>query len=135
MKVIIAGSRSIQLYSAVAQTVKESGFVITELVCGCADGVDRLGFVWARENRVPVHFFPAWAEQQAWAMRNRMVGEKVEYHFGVHGKRAGYMRNLAMAEYASALVLVWDGQSRGSAHMKKIAESNALTVFEKIYEH
>lgn len=41
MKVIIAGSRTIEDGSLIEQAVQESGFAITEVVSGCAPGVDR----------------------------------------------------------------------------------------------
>jgi hypothetical protein len=34
-----------------------------------------------------------------------------------YGKAAGPLRNREMAAYADALILVWDGKSRGSANM------------------
>lgn len=132
MKTIIAGSRSIQLYSLIPQAVKDSGFVITELLCGCADGVDRLGFTWARKNHVPVHFFPAWSAQGVWAINNMEPNEIIETNLDHYGKRAGFIRNLEMAKNASALILIWDGQSRGSASMKSIAQSQGLNIYERI---
>lgn len=36
-----------------------------------------------------------------------------------------------MAEYAEALILVWNGESPGSANMLKEAISRGLVVFEK----
>jgi hypothetical protein len=97
MRVIIAGSRGIEDYELVVRAVDESNFQVTEVVSGTARGVDRLGERWARENGVPVVQFPAdWMK---------------------HGKRAGYLRNEQMGEYADALVAVWDGFSRGTVHM------------------
>ena len=59
MKVIIAGSRDIIDYQLVVDTIKESNFIITEVVCGEASGVDSLGKKWAIENNIPVKSFPA----------------------------------------------------------------------------
>jgi hypothetical protein len=132
MKTIIAGSRSIQLYSLIPQSVKASGFSITELVCGCAPGVDRLGFVWARKNYVPVRFFPAWEKQHQWAMENWWLDEIVEPHLGEHWRAAGHIRNAEMAKYADALILVWDGQSAGSKSMLAQAKSKGLKIYERI---
>ena len=97
MKVIIAGSRDIKDYKLVVDTIKSSGYDITEVVSGCATGVDGLGEQWARANNIPVKEMPA-----DW---NR------------HGKSAGPQRNKAMAEYADAAVIIWDGQSRGTRNM------------------
>lgn len=109
MKVIIAGSRTISDPLDIRLAVRASGFVITEVVSGSARGADRLGEYWAEENHVPVKSFLAdWAK---------------------HGKAAGAIRNLAMAEYADALIAVWDGASKGTAHMIKSARAKGLRIF------
>jgi hypothetical protein len=97
MKVIIAGSRSVDDYSLIVQAVERSGYNITEVVCGCAVGIDRLGEQWARANNIPIKEMPA-----DW---NR------------NGKAAGPIRNREMAEYADAAIVVWDGKSPGSRNM------------------
>jgi hypothetical protein len=97
MKVIIAGSRNIDDYKLVVDTISKSGYNITEVVSGTAVGVDRLGEQWARANDVPIKEMPA-----DW-MR--------------HGNSAGPQRNRAMAEYADAAIIIWDGQSRGTRNM------------------
>ena len=97
MKVIIAGSRNIDDYKLVVDTISKSGYNITEVVSGTAVGVDRLGEQWARANDVPIKEMPA-----DW-MR--------------HGNSAGAQRNRAMAEYADAAIIIWDGQSRGTRNM------------------
>lgn len=97
MKVIIAGTRSVNDYSLVVQAVQRSGYDITEVVSGCATGIDRLGEQWARANNIPVKEMPA-----DW---NRF------------GNSAGPYRNRAMAEYADAAIIIWDGESRGTRNM------------------
>jgi SLOG family YspA-like protein len=123
MKIIIAGSRSITDLDVVKRAVIESGFLpsITEVVCGCADGVDKLGYEWARWHDVPqihVSFWPAWKKQSEWAHSVVKGAERVyvcppEYL----GRRAGFFRNKKMAEYADKLIAVWDGRSQGTADM------------------
>ena len=108
MKTIIAGSRTITDYGLVIDAVRDSGFEIHEVVCGMARGVDLLGKRWAQDYGVDVKEFPA-----DW---NR------------HGKKAGFLRNLEMAEYADALVAVTSG-SLGTAHMIDIARAKGLKVF------
>jgi hypothetical protein len=98
VRVIIAGSRSLASLSwlIVRRAVRESGFEVTEVVSGKAKGVDAFGEEWAKQKGVEVaEFYPDWLK----------------------GKGAGYMRNVQMAEYADALVAVWDGKSRGTEHM------------------
>lgn len=97
MKVIIAGSRKVEDYRLVVQAMERCGYEVTEVVCGMATGVDRLGEQWARANDISVTEMPA-----DW---NR------------HGRSAGPIRNRQMAEYADAAVIIWDGKSRGSRNM------------------
>jgi len=131
VKTIIAGSRTVLLYEEIVKAVNQSGFTITQVVCGCAEGVDRLGFRWARESGIPVQFFPAWSHQHEWAMSNARDGEFVTPHFGHLGKGAGFVRNGQMALYAEPLILIWDGQSGGSADMLR----RATTLERKVFVH
>lgn len=108
MKTIIAGSRGITDYSLLLKAYSECGFEITEVVSGGARGVDKLGERLAQELNLPLKIFPAdWSK----------------------GKQAGFIRNVQMAEHADALIAVWDGQSRGTAHMITIARSLGLKVY------
>ena len=114
MKCIIAGSRSITDYGPVVAGVEASGFAdkITEVVCGGAPGVDRNGQRWAEEHGIEIaEFAPDWS---------------------TYGKAAGPFRNEAMAKYADALVLVWDGKSKGSADMLRQAKKHGLKVYQHI---
>ena len=97
MKVIIAGSRTIDDYERVLTAVNNSQFVITEVVSGLARGVDQLGVRYANAQQLPCAKFPA-----DWELQPRA---------------AGYLRNLLMANYADALIAVWDGHTRGTKHM------------------
>lgn len=109
MKTIIAGSRGIQDPGIVEKAIEGSGFTITEVVCGGAPGVDTLGFDWGWANGLPVRTFNAdWKK---------------------HGKGAGPIRNRRMAEYADALIAVWDGKSKGTANMIKLAKLFKLRTF------
>lgn len=112
MKVIIAGSREGFEYADVVIALEEAGFEVTEVVSGTARGVDRFGEMFALKHNIPITRFPA--------------------DWDTHGKRAGYLRNAQMAEYAEALVALWDGQSKGTKHMIDLAEKNNLEVF--VYE-
>ena len=103
MKVIIAGSRTLSNPLLITQAIEESGFEVTEVVSGCAQGVDRAGEDWAALNNIPVKRFPA------------------KWH--KHGRQAGWLRNKEMAVYADALIAIWDGKSKGTRHMIEIAKS------------
>lgn len=110
MRVIVAGSRTITDAALVARAIAASGFEVTELVSGCEPhGVDALGEAWAAERGIPVRRFPA-----PWKAL---------------GRRAGPVRNEAMARYAEALVAVWDGHSPGTRDMIVRAGAHGLIVF------
>jgi len=110
MKIIIAGSRTIKDRHRVISAIYSSGWAgkITELVNGdCPTGVDAIAYSLFYgmdaanygfcSGIIPIKLFSAeWSK---------------------HGKAAGPIRNAEMAEYADALILVWDGKSNGSASM------------------
>jgi hypothetical protein len=109
MKTIVAGSRGIDRYDIVEQAIRLSGFTITELVSGTAQGVDSLGECWAKAQGIPVSRFPArWRTQ---------------------GRAAGKIRNSKMSHYADALIAIWDGQSRGTKDMIDKAKYRGLKVY------
>lgn len=103
MKVIVAGSRDGFVARNVFEAIEESGFIITEIVSGTARGVDKHGEYYAACRNLPIKKFPADWEQ--------------------YSKAAGYIRNKQMAEYADALVAVWDGISPGTKNMIDIMKS------------
>ncbi len=112
MKTIVAGTRSFNDYSLMTSVISQLDWEITEVVSGHASGADRLGEKWAKEHSVPCKVFPA-----DWKL----------------GKSAGYLRNREMGEYAQALVLFWDGYSKGSKHMLNIAKDLDLKIKVVIY--
>jgi hypothetical protein len=116
MITIIAGSRSITDYETVYEAIRESGWMndITEVVSGCANGVDKLGERFARDHNIPISQFPA--------------------NWKKYGKQAGYIRNQQMAMNADTLIAIWDMKSKGTANMIEIAQSlNLQTFIWKVY--
>ena len=109
MKVIIAGSRTGVKYADVVEAVSKANFDITFIVSGKANGADTLGEIYAMKHNIKVIEFPA-----KWVL---------------WGKSAGYRRNVEMAEYADALIAIWDGQSVGTKHMIQIATDKRLPVY------
>jgi hypothetical protein len=109
MRVIIAGSRGIDDIRIIDRAVKRSGFSPTVVISGGANGVDKTGEMWASGHGIPVERFKA--DWNRWPVT------------------AGFVRNNKMAENAEALVAVWDGNSRGTAHMIKVARERGLEVF------
>jgi hypothetical protein len=99
MKVIVAGSRNIfkEILGKERLIIEESGFEITELVCGMCQGVDLVFFNWANESDIIIKEFPA--------------------NWNLYGKSAGPIRNKEMAQYANCLIAIWDGVSKGTKNM------------------
>lgn len=118
MRCLICGSRSINDYELLKQVVLESNFNITEVVSGCANGVDRLGEQLANERQLKIHKFPA--------------------EWDRHGKYAGFLRNKQMINFVSppnclngCVIALWDGQSKGTAHTIKLAKAAKIPCFIK----
>jgi hypothetical protein len=138
MKLIIAGSRTFNFYknNRAISTYFIDCYIEslnipfpTEIVCGCGgtskqkaiklikngcfvsnQGIDLLGEFYADSNRIKIKRFPP--------------------DWDLYLKAAGPKRNKEMAEYADALLLIWDGESKGSKNMK----TNMLKLNKPIYE-
>ncbi|MCI0617999.1 DUF2493 domain-containing protein [bacterium] len=109
MKVIIAGSRSITRIELVEKAIRDSGFSISEVISGGARGVDKLAIEWAVQHKIRVKsFIPNWEK---------------------FGRSAGFRRNIEMAEYAEALIAVWDTISKGTKHMIETAQHHSLPCY------
>ncbi len=115
-RIIVAGGRDFDNYILLSETldVVLERYTLSEvsIVSGCCRGTDALGERYAKEHGIPVVRFPAdWLE---------------------YGKAAGPIRNRKMAEYASegegVLVAFWDGRSRGTASMIRLAEKAGLHI-------
>ena len=118
MKLIIAGSRT--LYP-------DPGFItecmcffkiphVNEVVSGTANGVDKAGEEWFDHiNGV-----------------DDKILTKLPADWGQYGKSAGHIRNAEMAAYADALLLIWDGESKGSANMKLQMKKLNKPIYEVI---
>lgn len=113
MRTIIAGSRGINDFDLVIQVIASSSIDVTEVVSGGARGVDQLGERFANAKKLPlVRFIPDWEK---------------------FGKGAGFRRNEIMAQYAEALIAVWDGKSRGTKHMVDTMRTLGKPVYLHIY--
>jgi hypothetical protein len=67
------------------------------ILSGMARGADTCGWTYAKRNDIDLYEYPA--------------------DWNQYGKRAGFMRNAEMAREANALLVFWDGKSRGTQHM------------------
>lgn len=100
-RVIIAGGRDFadykQLKSFADRMLAGKRAQGIEVVCGDANGADKLGERYAAEHAFDIRHFPA--------------------QWDALGRRAGYTRNEQMGDYADALIAFWDGKSHGTKHM------------------
>jgi len=114
MRTIIAGSRSIHDYEALCEAIRESGFEISLVLSGAADGVDALGERYAREHNIPIERFPA--------------------NWNRYGRAAGPMRNRIMAQNAEALIALMHLRSPGTKNMIQTAHQAGLKIHVKIIQ-
>ena len=106
MKLAIVGSRDFNDYELLKKTLEPIKKNVTLVVSGGAKGADSLGERYAKENNIKCEQFPA--------------------EWDKYGKSAGYRRNKQMADIANALIVFWDGESRGTKHMIDIAKEKDL---------
>lgn len=118
MKVIVAGSRSVTLPKRVKEAVDDAPFNISELVHGDCAGPDTFAKEMAAIDIIDVEEVTAFPAD-----------------WNKHGKSAGPIRNEEMAEYADALIAVWDGQSRGTRNMINTALDENLHVYVHIVKN
>lgn len=130
MKVIVAGPRNFNDQKVVFDAIdsfKEQGdqCIVTEIVSGCAKGVDTLGILWAKKNGVKVKQFPAqWNNLK---VKNCKIKEH-KFGQGNYNVLAGLNRNIEMAEYADALIAIDTGSS-GTKHMISTARKQGLLLY------
>jgi len=110
-KCIIAGGRDYNDYGQLkwqCAHVLQNKHPNIEIVSGTARGADKLGERFAEENGYRIKRFPA--------------------NWDKFGRGAGHIRNKEMAQYAGALILLWDGVSKGSEGMLRLAEKYELLI-------
>ena len=109
MKVIVAGSRTIQDNASISKAIKSTGLKITEMGSGNARGVDTIAENYASVHHIPFTNFPA--------------------YYDLYGKPAGAIRNDKIVAWADALVAVWDGQSSGTRDLIRAMNKADKPVF------
>lgn len=122
MKLIIAGGRDLFITNQFLDAIFDYHFPVDiyeeypdKIVSGKCEGIDFCGEEWAKSRNISIKSFPAdWKR---------------------HGKSAGPIRNSQMAEYADALLLIWDGKSRGSSSMKEEMEKLDKPIYEIIIKN
>lgn len=90
MKLMIAGSRSIQTFDLSVHIPENTDLIIT----GGAQGVDALAEQYADKHRI-----------------SKLI---IRPQYDVYGKAAPILRNKKMVEIADVVLVIWDGQSVGT---------------------
>ena len=109
-KVIIAGGRTFNDYPLLVRVCDNALSKQTdiEIVSGTANGADKLGERYGLEHKIKIkQFYPDWE---------------------TYGKKGGFIRNEDMAKYADALIVFWDGESKGTKHMIDLSYKYGLKV-------
>lgn len=97
-RIVVAGGRDFDNFDAMCQILDKIKWDPGDIIIsGTARGADTLGEQYASLRNIPVARFPA--------------------RWDKYGKRAGFMRNEEMAQYATGGVIFWDGKSRGTQSM------------------
>lgn len=129
MKTIIAGSRHITDYDTVWQAFLDSGFFheTEEIVSGCAKGVDTIALRIAADMKLSEKRFPI--TKQDWENIHAPGARIITRPDGSqYNANAGHDRNQRMADYADALIAIWDGKSPGTRDMIARAKKKGLRV-------
>ena len=111
MKLIIAGSRGVHLNEQTLTNLVAtlpSSQEIAEIVSGGAPGIDSLAIKCFTNSKYKLTVMNA--------------------NWDLYGKVAGFIRNKQMADYADALLAIWDGSSPGTKHMINTAQENGLKI-------
>ena len=136
MKVIIAGGRDFNNYgfaekviSAVLKNTNNEDLTIISGACSTGKvtyvrpdgtnvcGADGIGERYAADHNIKVCYYPA--------------------DWETHGKAAGMIRNKQMADACEAdvdgLIAFWDGESRGTENMIRLAGMKGMKIRMKRY--
>jgi YspA, cpYpsA-related SLOG family len=118
LRVIIAGSRFFQDYDYLSYEMDRllMKFPLVEVVSGRCKGADLLGERWANERGHPIQPFPV--SPADWE---------------AYGKAAGPKRNREMLRYSDALVVFWNGRSRGSRDILEARETTLGRNGQKVW--
>lgn len=104
-KVGIVGSRTFNDYELLKNTMDKLSTLlkISHVVSGGANGADKMGEQWAKENNIPtIIFIPDWKK---------------------YGKRAGFLRNEDIIKESDVVIAFWDGISHGTKHDIDLAKA------------
>ena len=98
MKLLIAGSRSIKDFDLSPHISDE----VDTIISGGAEGIDSLAELYADKNRL-----------------SKFI---VRPRYELYGRAAPVKRNKQMVDMADAVLIIWDGRSKGTLHTVKYAQ-------------
>lgn len=104
MKLLIVGSRSITDFDLSPYITKD----ITAIISGGADGIDSLAEAYADLHRISKYI-----------LRPR---------YDIYGRGAPLKRNEEMVDMADAILIIWDGRSKGTQYTLKYARKRNKPV-------
>lgn len=115
-RVIVAGGRDFNNYDLLKQKldIYLANLNNIVIISGKAEGADRLGEEYAKENNYKLVMYQA--------------------DWNTYGKAAGPIRNKQMAEYGEYLIAFWDGKSKGTKNMIEVAKELGLKIKIVMYE-
>lgn len=111
---LVAGSRSFAHWSQekmndlLSQASSCLDMTFDRIMEGGAPGVDTKSRYWAQGKGYPVETVPA--------------------QWDLFGKSAGYKRNVEMVEAADAVIIIWDGKSKGTKHTLNLATKKGIPM-------
>jgi hypothetical protein len=106
-KLLVCGSRTITnsawIFSEIEKYISESNLQYSDIhiIEGSAKGVDKIAKQFADDRNIPAIEMPA-----DWSI----------------GKHAGILRNIKMYENTDEVLILWDGNSRGTRHTIGLCE-------------
>ena len=106
MKQLIVGSRSIESFDLSEYVPCETDMIIS----GGARGIDRVAERYADDHK---------------------ISKLIMYpRYDLYGRTAPLIRNREMVDLADAVLVIWDGKSRGAMHTSEYArkKNKSLTV-------
>lgn len=114
MKLLIAGSRTITDYALYKPFLFKYCYDnnVDGILSGGARGADTIAKMFAEDTSIPfVELLAEW---------NKL------------GKSAGFIRNISLVDQCDAAILLWDGESKGTAHTLSLlkASGKPYTIIE-----
>lgn len=104
MKLLIVGSRSIESFDLAPHVPEDTDTIIS----GGAGGVDTLAEQYADTHRLSKYI--------------------IRPRYELYGRAAPLKRNEEMVDIADAVLVIWDGVSRGTQHTIKYAKNKGKTL-------